>query len=407
MGRLRSESEEVRQPASARAAVLLVDDVEANLMLLAAVLEDLDCELVRARSGAEALELLVRREFAVVLLDVQMPDMDGYEVALHAHAHPLARNTPILLVTASGGDQESVLRGYDSGAVDFLPKPINPRILQSKVQVFLELYQSRRQIADAKASLERTNDELRASQAQLVHAAKMASLGELVAGLAHEINNPLAFALSHLDTARRCLPPIEEESAKAGLSSSRPHLQKMKDRLGEMHLGLHRIRDLVAKLRTFSRLDGGERGQVNVKECVETAFTILGHRLQHGIATETDIEEPCDLDCYPSLMNQALLNLVSNAIDAITGAGTIKVSFRRLEDRHLIAVSDTGAGIPAAIRSRIFEPFFTTKPVGQGTGLGLSITYSIVQKHGGTLSVDCPATGGTAMTISLPRAAPF
>ena len=405
MGRLRAEDEEARETASTRPAVLLVDDVEANLVLLGAVLEDLDCELVRARSGAEALELLVRREFAVVLLDVQMPDMDGYEVALHAHGNPLARNTPILFVTASGDDQASVLRGYDAGAVDFLPKPVNPRILQSKVQVFLELYRSRREIADAKAALERTNAELRASQAQLVHAAKMASLGELVAGLAHEINNPLAFALSHLDTARRCLPPIEAEATNAGLSASRPHLEKMKDRLGEMHLGLHRIRDLVAKLRTFSRLDGGERGLVNVKECVETAFTILGHRLQNGIATETDIEEPCDLDCYPSLMNQAVLNLVSNAIDAITGEGTITVSFRRLEDRHLIGVSDTGAGIPHAIRSRIFEPFFTTKPVGKGTGLGLSITYSIVQKHGGTLNVDCPATGGTAMTISLPRAA--
>jgi two-component system NtrC family sensor kinase len=385
-----------------RPAVLVVDDVEANLIALTSLLEDLECEIVLARSGKAALERLREREFAVMLLDVQMPGMDGYEVARLAGDHPAMRDVPIVFLTAMHPTHDSMLRGYDSGAVDFLFKPFDATILCSKVRVFLDLYASKRQISDAKATLERTYAELQATQAQLIQSAKMASLGELVAGIAHEINNPLAFALSHLDTALRCLTPLEAALDPNGSAAARPHWEKMKNRLGEMGLGLSRIRDLVVKLRTFSRLDGGERGIVNVAECVDSVITILGHRLKDRVKIERDIGEPATIECYPGLLNQALMNLVANSIDAISGEGTIRISARSADDSYVISVSDSGPGIPLAVRHRIFEPFFTTKGVGSGTGLGLSITYSIVEKHGGTLTVDCPPTGGTRMTMHLP-----
>ncbi len=389
-------------PARGRPAVLLVDDVDANLVALQALLDDLDCELVLARSGNAALRQLLRREFAVVLLDVQMPEMDGYEVAEYARNNAATKDVPILFLTATHNTQDNVLRGYDSGAVDFLFKPIDSSILRSKVRVFLELYNGKREIADKKHALERAYRELQAMQAQLVQSAKMASLGELVAGIAHEINNPLAFALSHLDTALRGLGPIEAALHPETSDAARPHWEKVKSRLGEMNLGLGRIRDLVVKLRTFSRLDGDERGVANLKDCIESVITILGHRLKDRIKVEQDLGEPRSIECYPGLLNQALMNLMANSIDAIEDQGTIVVSARAVGDRYVIAVSDTGPGIPVALRQRIFEPFFTTKGVGSGTGLGLSITYSIVQKHGGTLSVDCPPAGGTVMTMSLP-----
>jgi two-component system NtrC family sensor kinase len=170
-----------------------------------------------------------------------------------------------------------------------------------------------------------------------------------------------------------------------------------------MDVGLKRSRDLVVKLRTFSRLDGDERGLVSVKACVDSVITILGHRLEDRVKIETDLGEPDMIECYPGLLNQAIMNLIANSIDAIEGPGTILVTSRGVsEERYRIAVTDSGPGIPPALRQRIFEPFFTTKPVGAGTGLGLSITYSIVEKHGGTLKVDCPPTGGTTMTIELP-----
>jgi two-component system NtrC family sensor kinase len=385
-----------------RPAVLVVDDVDTNLFAMEALLSDLDCEVVCVRTGNAALSQLLRREYAVMLLDVQMPEMDGYEVARHAHENPVTRLVPIVFLTAQNRSEENILRGYGTGAVDYLFKPIDSTILRSKVRVFLELHRTKKQIADGKKRLELTLTELEAAQAQLVQSAKMASLGELVAGIAHEINNPLAFALSHLDTALRALPPIEAE-LKPAESPVGTTWDKMKSRMSEMDIGLKRTRDLVVKLRTFSRLDGDERGLASVKACVDSVITILGHRLQDRVTIETDLGEPDLIECYPGLLNQAIMNLIANSIDAIEGSGTILVtSHGTANGRYRIAVKDSGPGIPQALLPRIFEPFFTTKPVGAGTGLGLSITYSIVQKHGGTLSVDCPPAGGTTMTIDIP-----
>jgi two-component system NtrC family sensor kinase len=172
-----------------------------------------------------------------------------------------------------------------------------------------------------------------------------------------------------------------------------------------MRVGLSRISDLVVKLRTFSRIDGDERGVVSVKDCVDSVLTILGHKLKEQIVVERAIAEPEFIECYPGLLNQAIMNLIANSIDAVGDAGTIRIFAGARADDYVIAVEDSGPGIPLAVRHRVFEPFFTTKPIGQGTGLGLSITYSIVEKHGGTLTVECPPGAGTTMTIRFPLAA--
>src|SRR5258706_935885 len=336
------------------------------------------CEVVWARTGNEALRQLLKREFAVLLLDVQMPEMDGYEVAHHARHNPATQDVPIIFLTAAHNDEEKVMRGYGSGAVDFLFKPINPGILRSKIRVFLELDSGRRKIAEAYA-------ELKATQARLIQSAKMASLGELVAGVAHEINNPLAFSMSHLETARRSLEQGLTQSEHTLSAQSREHLDRVDSRLREMNGGLERIRDLVVKLRTFSRLDEGQRKRVSVRESIESVLVILQHRLKDKIQIETHFGEPDVIECFPSLLNQSIMNLVSNSIDAIEGSGTVTISTGAVGDAYVIQVVDTGKGIPERFRERVLDPFFTTKPVGQGTGLGLSIAYSIVKKHGGTL----------------------
>jgi two-component system, NtrC family, sensor kinase len=416
--------------ASPRPPVLIVDDVEANLVALRALLDGLGCEVVIAKTGNDALRQLLKREFAVLLLDVQMPEMDGYEVAHHARENPTTRDVPIIFLTAARHSEDNVLRGYGSGAVDYLFKPLDPPILRSKVRVFLELYAHRRQIADAKNALERSNAELRiladsnaalaekfrianedvgkayaelkATQAQLVQSAKMASLGELVAGVAHEINNPLSFATSHLDTARRLMNKLEPECRPQLSAASVETWERAQSRLREMATGLERIGELVVKLRTFSRLDEGEQKKVSMRECVESVLMILGHRMGDRIVVEKRLGEPDQIECFPGLLNQALLNLLSNAIDAIDGAGSITVETGADGDAYVIEVRDTGHGIPDELRERVLEPFFTTKPVGQGTGLGLSITYSIIRKHGGTLTLSRGEAGGTVAAIRLP-----
>src|SRR6188768_2672140 len=284
---MRLDSASSGTPELDRPAVLAVDDVQANLVAVQASLDDMDCDVVLARSGDDALRQLLRREFAVVLLDVQMPEMDGYEVAYHVRRNLSTRDVPIIFLTAANNSEGMVLRGYGSGAVDFLFKPLNPSILRGKVRVFLELHAARRKVEAAKSALERSNaqlqrayTDLQSTQAQLVQSAKMASLGELVAGVAHEINNPLSFVLSHLDTARRKLRELESELPAPLSDSAREKWQRASERLDEVGPGLERIRELVIKLRTFSRLDEGERDQVSIRECIESVLTILGHRLR-------------------------------------------------------------------------------------------------------------------------------
>jgi two-component system, NtrC family, sensor kinase len=401
-------------------AVLIVDDVEANLVALRALLEDQPCTVTSANSGTQALRLLLRQRFAVMLLDVQMPGMDGYEVARHARMNPSTRDLPIIFLTAAHNSQENVLRGYGSGAVDFLFKPLDRDVLRSKVRIFLELYASREQLtrknaelralaeaeAEAAKNLRQTNEqlsaayrELQATQTQLVQSAKMASLGELVAGVAHEINNPLAFVLSHLETVRKSLDQfrVDVDPGHAEALWQRAH-----SRLAETETGLGRIRDLVLKLRTFSRLDEGERKSVSISECVDSVLTILAHRTKDRIEVTTQIGPPERLDCYPALLNQVLLNLVANSIDAIEGTGSIEVAAGGHGDEFVITVTDSGSGIPASARDRVLEPFFTTKPVGQGTGLGLSIAYSIIRKHEGFLELADRPGGGTVAKIRIP-----
>ncbi|HEX7672021.1 MAG TPA: ATP-binding protein [Polyangiaceae bacterium] len=398
--------------------VLVVDDVEANLVAMDALLCDLDCHVVRARSGNEALRHLLKSEFAVLLLDVQMPEMDGYEVARYARQNPATRDVPIIFLTAANDTEDNALRGYGSGAVDYLFKPLNPVVLRSKVRVFLDLHAGRRQLAHAKAALEssnavlrQTNEELstayhdlKATQARLVQAAKMASLGELVAGVAHEINNPLAFVLSHLDTVKRNLSEVYPAVEGQLSEEHRVRWERADARLHETSVGLDRIRELVVKLRTFSRLDEGEQKTVSIRECVESVLTILGHRFRDRIRVSVNFGEPDQLDCFPGLLNQAIMNLVSNAIDAIEGDGTITITTGGDGEAYSIVIEDTGTGIPEALRERVLEPFFTTKPAGSGTGLGLSITYSIVHKHGGTLELRGGEGGsGTRAVIRIPE----
>ena len=393
---------EIRAGGDDPPCVLVVDDVEANLVAMQALLEGMGCEFALARSGNEALRLLLRREFAVMLLDVQMPEMDGYEVARYARQNPATRDVPVIFLTAANRDEERVLRGYGSGAVDFLFKPVNPKILRSKVGVFLELYSSRREVQKSKRELEHAYDELQTTQAQLVQSAKMASLGELVAGVAHEINNPLSFVTSHLETAQKCLRNVEADGGLTLSPAAEESWTRAKDRLREMSAGLERIADLVVKLRTFSRLDEGERKHASLSECVESVLTILRHRAGQRIRIETRFQADDRVDCYPGLLNQAIMNLVSNAIDAVEGPGTVEIATSIDEQGYAIRITDSGPGIPPKIRERVFEPFFTTKPVGLGTGLGLSITYAIVQKHGGELTLSDAPRGGTAALIRIP-----
>jgi two-component system NtrC family sensor kinase len=419
--------------------ILAVDDSPTYLNELSSVLRDEGYEVVAARSGQEALDWLAAQSVDCILLDLVMPDLDGIETCRRIKASPIFRDIPLIMLTAHE-DRVTMIEGLSTGADDFIAKSNDFEVLRARLRAQLrrkqfedehrqireqllrselEATEARavRELAEARAGMVATLEqknlelveayaELKQAQSRLVQTAKLASLGELVAGVAHEINNPLAFVISHLGTARNSVSQLVPDPAD--LERNR-HWQRAEDRMAEMGRGLERIRELVLKLRTFSRLDEGERKVVSVRECVDSVLTILGHRLRDHIDVETRFDAPELLDCFPSLLNQALMNLVANAIDAIDPverAGKIVIEGGGQGSSYLLRISDNGSGIPEALRERIFDPFFTTKEVGKGTGLGLSITYSIIKKHGGVLELRERPGGGTTAEIALPLAGP-
>ncbi|UHC18469.1 response regulator [Methylobacterium currus] len=258
-------------------------------------------------------------------------------------------------------------------------------------------------LAQANHDLEQANHRLKDTQAKLVQAAKMASLGELVAGIAHEINNPLAFILAHQGTVERLIGEVA--GAVPESTPARRALDKARDRVGSMRLGLSRIQDLVVNLRKFSRLDEGEMQTVNVPDAIENVLALIQHKLGTRITVRKDFSGAAEMRCSPALLNQVVMNILGNAADAIPGDGTITIETAIRDDNDVIRICDTGPGVPEGLRERIFEPFFTTKPVGSGTGLGLAIAYSVVQAHSGQLSVESSPEGGACFVISIPRRA--
>ncbi|MGO3518796.1 MAG: sensor histidine kinase, partial [Acetobacter cibinongensis] len=306
---------------------------------------------------------------------------------------------------------------------------IRRKILQDEMRredAHIESARARMALADAlrrvNADLAAANRKLIEAQAKLVQSAKMASLGELAAGIAHEFNNPLAFVLAHENTVSRSISRALAAVQDGDLQEAEAALGKGGERLSASLIGLSRMRDLVASLRRFSRLEEGEFARLDVPEALSMVLTLLAPKLGQEIQVSCHLDAPAELFCQAALVNQVVMNIVSNAADAIlekrssekkeyksTQNDKIEI-FSALEDAadresgqdYVIRISDTGPGVPESLQERIFEPFFTTKPVGSGTGLGLATAYGVVQAHGGSVVVTNMQNGGACFTLRVP-----
>lgn len=260
-------------------------------------------------------------------------------------------------------------------------------------------------------------------EAQLVHSEKMASLGQLAAGVAHEINNPVAYVLSNVGTLgeyvgsfRQVLEAADrlvEEPTPAAADAYREArraegldeiLEDVDELMDDSKGGLVRVKEIVQDLKSFVRLDESDLKTIDINESIETTLKVVANELKYRCDVVRDFGDLPPLRCHAGQLNQVFMNLLVNAGQAIEDRGTVTVKTYVAGDDLCVSVSDTGCGIPAENVGKLFTPFFTTKPVGSGTGLGLSISYGIVTKHGGEIAVDSEVGRGTTFTVRLPKA---
>ncbi len=270
--------------------------------------------------------------------------------------------------------------------------------------------------------LEKACTELKATQSQMLQREKMASIGQLAAGVAHEINNPIGFIASNLNTLKKyisrfkefinsqsdVLAPLINEESKKELDSIQKRLKLdyiYKDALeltDESLDGTERISKIVQGLKSFSRVDKMEHELSDINECLESTVNIIWNELKYKAEVIKEYGKLPQTQCYPQQLNQVFMNLLINSVQSIEKSGKITIKTWHQNNSIFIAISDTGYGIPENIQHRLFEPFFTTKDVGQGTGLGLSICYDIIKKHKGNISIESELKKGTTFTIQIP-----
>ena len=407
--------------AEEKVNILLVDDQPAKLLGYEAILSELGENLIKAGSANEALAQLLRYEVAVVLVDVCMPDLDGFELAAMIREHPRFQKTAIIFVSAIQVTDIDLLRGYAAGAVDYVPVPVVPDLLRAKVRVFAELYRKTRELealnrelerrvaertvelAQANAELERRVEERtrerEAALAQVHEMQKVESLGQLTGGVAHDFNNLLMAVLGNLDLLRKSLPED-------------PRLQRLID--GAIQ-GAERGATLTSRMLAFARRQELKPQTVDVPTLVESMVEMLHRSLGPMIRISTRFEPdmpPTKVD--PNQLELALLNLALNARDAMPRGGELVISARRERigagaignlpggDYICIAERDTGQGMDEVTLKRATEPFFTTKGAGHGTGLGLSMVDGLVAQSGGAMRILSQAGSGTTVELWLP-----
>lgn len=432
----------VKVTSPATINILLVDDQEIVGKVIQRILaSELDLRLCYCRDPQQALQLAIKQPPTVILLDLIMPEVDGLLLLRWLKLHSATRDIPVVMLSAEE-EPELKAKAFTQGANDYLIKPPDALELIARIRYHARSYHNFRAMVAAtnlaqsrSQQLQQTLQALQTTQAQLIQTEKLAGLEQLVAGMAHEINNPINFIYGNLTHAQeyteqllrsvqlyqQCCPPScprsQEHPDRTELEFIAEDLPKL---LTSMQVGADRIRQIILSLRRFSHLDQAALKAVNLHEGIESTLLILQHRF-NATSSYAEIQvikaygELPLVECYPAQLNQVFLNILSNAIDAIEKMRQQTSSFYEGQIRiHttlvpgqcpavVIEIADNGCGMSESVQARIFDPFFTTKPIGKGTGLGLSSSYQIiVSQHGGTMKCTSVVGQGTEFRIEIP-----
>jgi signal transduction histidine kinase len=447
--------------------ILIVDDIPTNLEVLSEALTDAGFDVAVATTGESAIKQVEYDPPELILLDVMMPGIDGFETCRRLKANPKTKHIPIIFMTALADTVDKV-KGLSLGAVDYITKPFQQAEALARIQIHLKLQnisaamekqnarlqqeieervaaelalqkltqELEKRVIDRTKELSQALHDLQKAQVQLIQSEKLATLGQLVAGVAHEINNPVNFIHGNLQHTSYYIqdlleliklyqtqfphstPEIVNKAKEIDLEFLTLDLPKI---LSSMAVGTQRIQEIVQSFRNFSRYDEAEVKTVNIHDGLNSTLMMIDHRLKAkpgypDIQVIKDYGNLPPVECFAGKMNQVFMNVLSNAIDALeefmgnehrfrcTRSPMIRIHTEVVGgDRIAIRIADNGPGITEVVQKRVFDPFFTTKPTGKGTGLGMSISHQIVtEKHGGSLSCISSPGKGAEFVIEIP-----
>lgn len=422
--------------------VLVVDDSHFNLSVAKRYLEDIPeiNQILLCDDPRQVIPILDEYHIDILISDLMMPAITGFDLLKFLRADKKYDDMPIIMLT-SIDDQESYKKCFELGAFDYINKPINTIELHSRLKVAIEWKNNSNNLKSLLEVTRSQNEELKEMNAQLteakfslVQSEKMAAIGQLAAGIAHEINNPMGFISSNFDIMYKYYGRINDFMKLLETQLlNQPFtdinifevLDKLKEQYEELRIdpilsdlesifsdtsnGIQRITDIIKSLRVYARTSkDDEKSKISLLDLLHQVILITNNEVKYVAKIDLNVPEDITLYCNHIQIGQVFVNIIVNSAQAIksqhrNNLGKINIKAKQIEQEIIIVISDDGPGIPEDIILKIFEPFFTTKEIGQGTGLGLSISYDIiVNKHNGSIDVISELGKGATFTIILP-----
>jgi signal transduction histidine kinase len=394
------------------AVVLIVDDSPEMRGLMGQIIGE-KYDVLFACDGAEGIEIALSEHPDLIVSDVMMPHVDGQEFCRRIKADPATAHVPFIMVTAKAG-LDMKIEGLDCGADDYLAKPFDQKELLARVHSLLKLRGLHGDLEKRNRELEAAYEQLSSLQGQLIQSEKMSSLGQLVAGLAHEINNaingvyngiqPLLTSARKLESS---VTPLLDATRPAADMPRREEIAKLFNRIfslaGVIENGATRTTRIIGDLKTFSHPDNEKYAEFDLHRALDMCLNLLSNQIKHRVSVRRDYGNVGRVFGPGGQLNQVFMNLLANAQQAIPGEGEIIVSTRQDEQWITVSIRDSGTGIPDEIKNKIFDPFFTTKEPGVGTGLGLSLSYGIVSRLGGSIECQSEVGQGAEFIVKFSR----
>jgi signal transduction histidine kinase len=419
--------------------ILIVEDDFISRNMLKKMLVEMDHEVIETENGSQAWDYIEKSPVKFVISDWMMPEMDGLELCRKIRSHGFKGYIYIIILTAKD-NKNDLVDVFKAGADDYIAKPFDPEELRARVMTGVRVVRLEEGYIEVSSQIEAKNKKLKTTlkrledtQTQMLQSEKMASIGQLAAGVAHEINNPTGFVSSNLKTLadyqediseliekyHDLITKLDDEQQQGTLSepilAAADKLKQFEkdidveflmedilDLIGDCREGTDRIKKIVIDLKDFAH-PGDEKAQLSdINVGLESTLNVVNNEIKYKATVHKDFGDIPTVKVIPQQLNQVFMNILVNAAQAIEKKGDIHIKTRAVEQNVEITISDSGCGIAPDDLTKIFDPFFTTKDVGKGTGLGMNIAYNIVKKHNGTIEVESEPGKGTTFTICLP-----